>query len=91
MHFSWDPQKAASNSLKHGISFEEAETVFDDPLAIVVPDAVHAWRWLIVGLSERRRALVVVHEEISESEVRLVSARKATAHERRRYEEGTEE
>jgi len=91
--FTWDPRKAASNLSKHGVAFEEAATVFADPLAIIVGDAQHGERALIIGSSLAARVLVTVfievnHDDESKDEIRLVSARPATKHERRRYEEG---
>ena len=88
MNFTWDPRKAASNKKKHGVSFEEAATVFGDPLALVIEDAVEPERTLLLGMSERLRVLVVVHVELADETIRLISARRATSHERRRYEEG---
>lgn len=88
MNFTWDPRKAASNQKKHGVTFEEAATVFADPLALAIQDQVHDERTLMLGLSEWMRVLLVVHVELGDDTVRLVSARRATSHERRRYEEG---
>ncbi|MGH7893691.1 MAG: BrnT family toxin [Candidatus Binatia bacterium] len=88
MRFTWDPHKAAANRRKHGVTFEEATTVFADPLALLVTDAMHAQRTLIIGESVMRRTLVTVFTERSASEVRIISARRTTKHERRRYEEG---
>ena len=88
MRFTWDPRKAAANERKHGVTFEEAVTVFADPLAIVVADTCHADRELIVGESSLGSLLVTVFAEIKEDEVRIISARCATKCERRRYEEG---
>lgn len=88
MRFCWDPAKAASNARKHGVGFEEAVTVFGDPLALIVEDTIHPERWLIVGRSLAERVLVTVFAESAEDEVRIISARRATMHERRRYEEG---
>ena len=90
MRFVWDPNKAASNARKHGVSFTEAATVFTDPLALIVADVGHPERALITGESFVGRLLVVVFAEVSEDEVRIISARRATAHERRRYEHGEE-
>ena len=73
---------------KHGVTFEEAATVFADPLALIVEDARHAERALIVGESDLGRLLVTVFIEVKGDEVRIISARRATKHERRRYEEG---
>jgi uncharacterized DUF497 family protein len=88
VNFTWDPRKAASNQKKHGVTFEEAATVFADPLALAILDEVHEERTLLLGLSERIRVLLVVHVELDDDTVRLITARRATAHERRRYEEG---
>jgi uncharacterized DUF497 family protein len=87
--FTWDTKKAAANARKHGVTFAEAETVFDDPLAGITEDEAHPERLILLGQSNRRRLLLVVHVEIDQDTVRLVSARLATRHERRRYEEGT--
>ncbi len=87
MHFTWDPRKAASNLRKHSVAFEEATTVFDDEHALVQPDLVHADRLLILGTSTRARVLFVVYvEREAEDVVRIISARKATPHERKAYE-----
>jgi uncharacterized protein len=88
VNFTWDPRKAASNQRKHGVTFEEAASVFADPLALAIQDETHEERTLLLGLSERMRVLLVVHVERDDDTIRLVSARHATAHERRRYEEG---
>ena len=89
--FEWDPQKAASNVRKHrGVSFEEALTAFADPLSVTVADPDNEegeQRWLLIGTSARGRAIVVVHAERGEN-IRIISARNATKHERREYEEG---
>lgn len=95
MRFTWDPRKAATNLTKHGVGFEEAVTVFADPLAIIADDAVHPERALITGVSVAARVLVTVyievnHDDQSKDEIRLISARLATGHERRVYEEGEE-
>jgi uncharacterized DUF497 family protein len=89
MRFLWDPRKAASNQRKHGVGFQEATTVFDDSLSVTVPDPDHSVaeeRFLLLGLSNRRRLLVVAHSEQSES-IRIISARRANRRERRIYEE----
>jgi uncharacterized DUF497 family protein len=85
----WDPLKAALNLVKHGVDFEEAATVFRDPLLLVQPDIDHSEdedRWLALGKSARQMLLVVVHTE-NEQTIRLISARKAQPRERRRYEQ----
>jgi uncharacterized protein len=91
MSFQWNPSKAVSNAKKHGVSFEEAVTVFGDPLAVTILDPDHSvgeFRLLTTGLSGSQRLLVVSHTERS-GEVRLISARLATRQERRSYESGT--
>ena len=88
VQFTWDPTKATSNRKKHGVSFPEAATVFADPLAIVMDDAVHEGRAILVGQSESRRVLFTVFLELAEDSIRIISARRATSHERKRYEEG---
>jgi uncharacterized DUF497 family protein len=92
MRFDWDTNKAASNLKKHKVSFEEAATVFDDPLSIAVPDPDHSWeedRYLIVGTSDRGRLLMVAHIEDEGGErIRIISARTLTRREREAYEEG---
>lgn len=88
MRFVWDPPKAATNLRKHGVIFEEAVTVFYDPLAATFPDPDHSEeeeRLITVGYSARGRLLVVCHAERREG-VRLISARRATAGERKRHE-----
>jgi len=85
--FSWDDRKATSNLKKHGVSFDEAATVFADPLALAIDDALDPERTLLLGMSNRQRILLVVHVELDESTIRIISARRATSHERRRYEE----
>jgi uncharacterized protein len=90
MEFEWDKNKEARNLSKHGVSFEEAETVFDDPLFIDFYDPDHSEdeaRYLIVGASNRRRLLIVSYTERGDS-IRLISAREVTRSEREAYEEG---
>jgi uncharacterized DUF497 family protein len=89
MRFAWNEKKAAGNLVKHGISFEEATTVFDDPLSNAFPDTDHSveeQRFVIIGSSEQGRILVVAHTDDGEL-VRLISAREATHGERESYEE----
>lgn len=88
MRVTWDVEKADSNTRKHGVSFEEAATVFADPLALIAEDPGSPDNARIIGVSARSRLLLVVYVERGESVLRLISARRATAHERRRYEEG---
>lgn len=78
------------NLVKHGVSFYEAATVFDDPLAITYPDPDHSGdepRWLTFGISAEGRLLVVAHTEAGDT-IRIISARRATRSERKIYEEG---
>jgi uncharacterized protein len=87
----WDLLKATANLKKHGISFEEAMGVFFDGLAITYADllsSVDEARELTIGHSYRERLLVVVHTELKQNRVRLISARLATRRERISYEEG---
>jgi len=88
LQFTWDPKKAESNLKKHGVSFNEAVTVFADPLALVIEDPLYRERAILIGQSERQRLLFTVFVELAEDWVRIISARRATSHERRRYEEG---
>ena len=88
--FEWHPDKAAANTAKHGVSFEEASTVFSDSMFITFLDEEHSGdeeRFITIGLSERNRLLVVAHTDRAGS-IRIISARKATNHERAFYEEG---
>ena len=88
--FDWDPTKAASNLKDHQVAFEEASTVFSDPLAMLMDDPDHSEdeeRYLLLGMSLRRRVLVVSFVERPPL-TRLISVREATRHERRQYEEG---
>lgn len=88
MRFEWDPEKAKQNLKKHGVSFEEALTVFHDPLSATFDDPDHSvgeYREITVGLSSNERLLVVAHSEREES-LRIISARFATAHERKKHE-----
>lgn len=89
LRFEWDAQKSQSNSRKHGVTFGEAMSAFADPLSITVPDPDHSiWevRHLLLGQSTRGRLLVVAHTERVDR-IRLISARVATRHERKVYEE----
>lgn len=89
LRFAWDPAKAAVNLRKHGISFEEAETVFSDEEALLLDDAEHSVgeeRFVLLGLSAHLRVLVVVHcYRTAPDVIRLVSARRATRAEQRQY------
>lgn len=88
MRFEWDENKAAGNLVKHGVSFEEAATVFGDPLSDTFDDPDHSTeqrRFLIIGISERGRMLIVSHTDDGEV-VRIISAREPTRGEREFYE-----
>ena len=89
MEFEWDSAKAARNVRKHGVSFEEASSVFRDSLAAIFPDPDHSddeQREIIVGHSDRARLLVVSFTERGQA-IRIISARKATKSERERHRE----
>jgi uncharacterized DUF497 family protein len=90
MNFEWDPQKAEMNLKKHGVSFEEAKTVFDDLLYVDFYDPDHSdneHRYLIIGRSRQERLLIVSYTERGNT-CRLISARETTQKERRAYENG---
>lgn len=90
--FEWDAEKAEVNLSKHGVSFEEAATVFYDPLSLTVSDPLHSDqenRFIITGFSDKQRQLVVVHTDRSDK-IRIISARLATPEERRKYEQENE-
>jgi len=88
--FEWDLEKARSNLGKHGVSFEEASTVFQDPLSLTIDDPLHSSyeeRFVTLGMSSQNRLLVVVHTN-RRDRVRIVSCRRATSREQKAYEEG---
>ena len=88
--FEWDEEKAKRNVRKHKVSFEEASTVFADPLSLTIPDPLHSEeedRFVTMGMSIKGRLLVVVHTERGDI-IRIISARLATPRERRDYERG---
>lgn len=90
VQFEWDGRKAEANVRKHGISFDEASTVFDDPLALVLADEEHSddeVREIIVGHSVLQRLLLVSFTERDEDVIRIISCRKADKRERKHYEE----
>lgn len=90
MEFEWDPAKAAANEKKHGLSFEEGTRAFGDPFAVTVADSAHSEqeaRFVTLGALPNGRLVVVVHADRA-GRIRLISVRRATARERRRYEEG---
>lgn len=86
--FEWDKEKAAVNLEKHGISFEEASTVFADSLSLTINDPLHSWeeqRFVTIGESVEEEILVVVYTQ-RDTKIRIISAREATRRERRDYE-----
>jgi uncharacterized DUF497 family protein len=90
LRFSWDPRKARSNERKHGVSFDEATTVFLDERALLLDDPDHSSgedRFLLLGLSSFMRLLVVCHCVRQGDTIRLINARKATRREQRQYQE----
>jgi len=91
MQFEWDPEKARCDQKKHGVSFEEAVTVFYDPLAATFEDVDHSvgeQRLITIGFSSRDRLLFVSHTERGRV-LRVISTRLATAQERRKHEDET--
>jgi uncharacterized DUF497 family protein len=89
--FEWDKDKACQNVKKHGVSFDEASTVFADPLALTIDDPLHSQdedRFVTMGQSHQGRLLVVVFTERGER-IRIISARVASRRERKDYEKGT--
>jgi hypothetical protein len=92
LSFAWDIKKAESNERKHGVTFDEASTVFADPLSLTIHDPLHSKdeeRFIIIGGSHINRMLTVVHTERGDN-IRIISARKATKKERSYYESNTE-
>jgi uncharacterized DUF497 family protein len=89
MHFEWDATKAQGNAQKHGVTFDEAATVFGDPLALTFDDVEHSEgepRYLTFGISSGNRALVVAHTARGDN-IRIISSRAMTSRERRDYEQ----
>ncbi|MGH7436001.1 MAG: BrnT family toxin [Polyangiaceae bacterium] len=84
--FSWDSRKGATNLRKHGVAFDEAATVFDDPRAIDAPDLYDAERFVLIGRSARDRILFVVHAVLAHEAIRIISARRASRAQREAYE-----
>lgn len=90
MEFEWDKDKYKANLSKHGVSFDEAKTVFDDPFYVDFYDPDHSGdedRYIIVGLSQQSRLLIVSYAE-RKGKLRLINAREATRTEKNAYEEG---
>lgn len=89
MKFEWDTEKAQKNLKKHNVSFDEAQTVFDDPLATIFNDEWNSFgehRELIIGYSNKRQLLIVSFIERMQGTVRIISSRLATTNERNDYE-----
>ena len=90
--FEWNQEKAEANRKKHGVSFEEATSVFFDLLSLTVSDPLHSEeenRFVITGFSDQQRQLVIVHTDRGDK-IRIISARLATPNERRKYEQKNE-
>ena len=90
LQFEWNITKAQTNKRKHGITFEEASTIFGDPLSITIPDPAHSIgedRFITIGTSVNDDLIVVVHTDRDDI-IRIISARNATRKERRQYEQG---
>jgi uncharacterized DUF497 family protein len=86
VRFEWSARKAASNLRKHGVSFEEAATAFDDDEGAYYPDTRHPTHFILIGYSRKNRLLYVVHAEVKADTIRIISARKATKREKKHYE-----
>jgi uncharacterized protein len=92
LRFEWDANKATANVTKHEVTFDEAVTVFADPLAVIFDDDQHSQnelREIIVGHSDLARLLLVSFAERGRDAIRIISARKASRRERKDYEKGT--
>ena len=94
--YEWDSEKAASNLRKHGVAFEDAIAVFEDPHALITQDRIEAreQRWQTIGLANGLAVLMVCHtedEDDGDELVRVISARRATPRERNRYENAVRE
>ena len=90
LRYVWDHAKAAANERKHGVTFEEASTVFLDPFAATYDDPDHSLaelRFITFGRSDQGRLLVVAHHELSEGHLRIISARPLTRREAHAYQE----
>lgn len=89
LRFEWDESKNTANQNKHGVSFDEATTVFADELARLIPDPDHAAeeeRFILLGMSQKFRLLIVSHCERGSDLIRIILARKADRQERKEYE-----
>jgi len=90
LSFEWDEAKNTKNKKKHGVSFQEAATVFSDAYARLIPDPEHSKdeeRYILMGMSSEFKLLLVCHCEKDSDTIRIISARKAETFERKQYEE----
>jgi uncharacterized protein len=87
LRFKWDSAKALANKRKHGVSFHEAATSFEDEHGVYYPDRAHPERFVLLAYSSRDRLVVTIHAELDADRIRIISARKATRGERKHYEE----
>ena len=92
LKFEWDRKRAVANARKHGVSFKEAVTCFDDPRACYLRNEAPSYedRMILIALSSERRLLFVVHAEVRRDAIRVISARKASPSQRRIYDEELE-
>ena len=93
MIYEWDPKKAAENLRRHSVSFDEATSVFTDPLALTFDDPDHSLdekRYITIGTSRKQRMLFLSHADRGEDHVRIISARSATPTEAHAYQESRE-
>jgi uncharacterized DUF497 family protein len=88
VRFTWDPRKAARNLKKHGVSFDEAVTCFEDPVGCYLKNETPSYeeRLILIAYSTKRRLLFVVHAEVGRDAIRIVSARRASPAQRRIYD-----
>lgn len=89
LNFEWDEKKARTNAIKHGVGFEDAATVFSDPLSLTISDPAHSQsedRFILLGKTHTGKLLVVCHTERGDN-VRIISARRVSRRERKNYEE----
>jgi uncharacterized DUF497 family protein len=94
--FDWDPATAASNHRKHGVAFEDAMVIFEDPLLLTIFDPDHSdteERWIYIGLTRNGQLILAVHTyaeaEDANTAIRIISARRPTKNETRQYQQGT--
>lgn len=90
LRFEWDPKKANANRRKHGVSFVEAATCFEDPHGCYFRNEApsHEDRLILIAFSQKQRLLFVVHAEVGQDSIRIVSARRASAAQKKLYELG---